>query len=235
MQGFADRHFTFPYESYTEAPGVIESENQMFGRIRRHDGRQTFSVDVHNEIEFGVAPNFQLGVYYANWSYTSGSPGQPTEYKYQGAALEAKYRLMDEHTGKPFGLAILGEIAAGRQFFGLETRLIADKRLGKWQLAYNLILESEWQDQDLRARTITLGQSAGARYDLCQNFSVGVEGRYEAGFPNRGEPTTNTVFVGPVACYHVERFYITATAAVQATNVSSEPKFFPRVIFGFKF
>src|SRR5260221_13551250 len=112
----ADRHFTFPYESYTEAPGVIESENQVFGLVRRIDGRQTFGLDVHNEIEFGIAPDFQLGVYFANWSYRDGRTGDPAGFQFEGGALEAKYRLLDEHKGKPFGLALLAEVAAGRRF-----------------------------------------------------------------------------------------------------------------------
>lgn len=231
----ADRHFTFSYESYTELPGVIESENRVFGRVRRHDGRQTFGLDVHNEIEFGVVPDFQLGVYVANWTYRGGRVGEPAGFQYESASVEAKYRLMDEHKGKPFGLAILAEIAAGRRFFGLESRLIIDKRFGKWQAVYNFIVETEWSDGNLKSRTITLGQSAGLRYDLARNFSAGLEGRYEAAFPNQQGPTTHTVFMGPVVSYHVDRFYVTASAQFQATNVLDEPKFFPRVIFGFKF
>jgi hypothetical protein len=232
---FADRHFTFPYESYTEAPGVIESENQVFGLIQRENGRRTFGLDVHNEIEFGIAPDFQLGVYFANWNYRDGRGMEPAGFQFEGGAVEAKYRLLDQHKGKPIGLALLAEVAAGRRFFGLETRLIIDKRFGNWQAAYNLIVESEWEDLNLRSRTITLGQNAGVRYDLAPSFSAGLETRYEAAFPNQGGSTTNTVFVGPVASYHVERFYVTASAQIQATCVSDQPKFFPRVIFGFKF
>lgn len=231
----ADRLFTFPYESYTEAPGVIESENQISGLVRRIDGRRTFGLDVHNEIEFGVARDFQLGVYFANWNYRDGRTGDPAGFQFEGAAIEAKYRLMDEHKGKPFGLALLAEIAAGRRFFGLESRLIIDKRFGKWQAAYNLIVETKWSDVNLRSETVTLGQSAGLRYDLAPNFSAGLEARYEAAFPNQHEATTNTVFAGPVVSYHVERFYVTVSAQFQATNVVDEPRFFPRMIFGFKF
>jgi hypothetical protein len=231
----ADRHFTFPYESYTEAPGVIESENQVFGLVRRSAGRQTFGLDVHNEIEFGIARDFQLGVYIANWNYRDGRTGDPAGFQFDGGAIEAKYRLLDEHQGKPFGLALLAEVAAGRRFLGLESRLIVDKRFGKWQAVYNVILESEWEDEHLQSRTITLGQSAGLRYDVARNFSAGLETRYEAAFPNHGESTTHAVFVGPVVSYHVERFYITASTQFQATNVLDQPKFFPRVIFGFKF
>lgn len=234
-QSLADRHFTFPYESYTEAPGVIEAENHVLGALRRVDGRIKFGLDVHNELEFGVARDFQLGIYYANWSYRSGQAGDRTMFRYESAAVEAKYRLMDEHKGQPFGLAFLGEVAGGRRFLGLETRVIADKRLGRWQAVYNLIVESEWEDVQLRSRTITLGQSAGLRYDLAPSLSLGMEGRYEAGFPNRGESTSHTVFAGPVVSYHVERVYVTASAAFQVTDVREQPRFFPRVIFGFKF
>ena len=231
----ADRHFTFPYESYTEAPGVVESENQFFGRVRRVEGRKTFGLDVRNEIEFGVARNFQLGVYFANWNYRDGRAGVPAGFQFEGAAIEGKYRLMDEHQGKPFGLAVLAEIAAGRRFLGVESRLIIDKRFGQWHAAYNIIVEAEWSDVNLKSRTIVLGQSVGVRYDFARNFSVGLESRFEAAFPNQHEPVTNTVFVGPVASYHVDQFYVTASAQFQVTNVLDEPKFFPRVIFGFKF
>lgn len=232
----ADRHFTFLYESYTEAPGVIESENQVFGRVAPVDGKRSFGVDVFNELEFGLAKNFQLGIYYANRSYRDGrSEGEPRGARYGGVALEPKLRLWSQAEGKPVGVAVLGEVAVGRRFLGLESRLIVDRRVGKWQGAYNFIVESEWEDRGLRARTVTLGQSAGLRYDLTATFSAGAELRYEVAFPNQGEPTTHTVYLGPTLGYDQERFYVTATPAVQLTSVREEPRFFPRVIVGLKF
>ena len=231
----ADRHFTFPYESYAEAPGVIESENQVFGRLRRVAGRQTFGIDVRNEIEFGVAKDFELGVYVANWTYRDGRLDDSRGFHYEGVALEPKYRIWDEHAGKPLGIAVLGEIGGGRRFFGLEGRLIVDKRVGKWQAAYNFVVESEWSDFRLRSRTIVLGQSAGVRYDLTPSFSAGAELRYEAAFPNQHEPVEHTLFLGPVFCWDRERFYLTASPSFQVTGVKNEPRFFPRVIAGLKF
>ncbi len=231
----ADRHFTFPYESYTEAPGVIESENQIFGRYRRVDGKRAFGIDIRNEVEFGVAKDFQLGLYVANWNWRNGKGEEPKGFTYQGGAVEGKYRILNEHDGKPFGLAVLGEIATGRRFFGLESRLVADKRVGRWQFAYNLVVESEWSDRNLRTRDITLGQNVGLRYDATEHLSVGVEGRYEAVFPNHSDPVEHVLFIGPVATFHTERFYVTASAQFQATNVNGEPRFFPRIIAGFKF
>ncbi len=231
----ADRFFTFPYGSYTEAPGVVESENQIFGRYRRVDGQRTFGIDVRNEIEFGLGKDFQLGLYAANWNWRNGKGGEPRGFTYESAAVEGKYRIFNEHAGKPFGLAVLGEIAAGRRFFGLEGRLIVDKRIGRWQAAYNLVLESEWSDRNLRTRDLVLGQHAGIRYDVAEHVSVGAEGRFEVIFPNQGKPTEHVFFAGPLATFHTERFYVTASAQFQVTNGVGEPRFFPRVIAGFKF
>ena len=231
----ADRHFTFAYESYTEAPGVIESENQVFGRVRPVDGARSFGVDVFNEVEFGLAQNFQLGFYYANWTYRDGRGSDPRGARYGGVALEPKLRLWSQSEGRPVGVAVLGEVAAGRRSFGLESRLIVDRRVGAWQGAYNFIVESEWEDRGLRAHTVTLGQSVGVRRDLPAGFSLGAELRYEAALPNRGEPTTHTVYLGPTLGYDRERFYVTVTPAVQLTSVPEEPRFFPRVIVGLKF
>ncbi len=227
----ADRHFTFPYESYTEEPGVIESENQIFGGARPVGNRRNFTLSVENEVEFGVVPNFELGLYYSRWSYANQGRG----FHFDAVAVEPKYRLWNQRDGKLVGVALLGEVAGGRHFLGLEGRLIVDRRVGRWQAVYNLVLESEREGARLEANPLVLGQSVGLRYDVTPACSLGAELRYEAAFPGGSARIENTVFLGPTLSYATTRFYVTATPALQATSTPGEPRFYPRAVIGVKF
>ena len=137
------RHFTFVYEAPTSPPGSVEIENWVTMRFKNG----FTDADFRHEIEIGITEHFQASIYLANWDYTRSSDNRGAHY--QSSSLELIYNLTNP-VADPVGISLYQEISAGRRFFASETKLIAQKNFGPLILAYNLVLEAEWEEEGLR-------------------------------------------------------------------------------------
>jgi len=226
------RHFTFLYEAPTSAPGSIESENWITWE-RVTNPEQSDQIGFRHEVEVGVTDHFQASIYFVDWSYARHR--NQSGFNYSDSAIELIYNLTNPVID-PVGLSVYQEIQVGRQHFELESKLIAQKNLGRLILDYNLTLEAEWEEQGLREHQGELQQALGASYELSPRISVGLEFLHEFVFPNwRDEGKIRNVFVGPNVAFRHQNWLVTVTALAQATNTQDEPDFQLRTIFGFGF
>jgi hypothetical protein len=221
------RHFTFVYEAPTAAPGSVEIEN--WATTRFNDGFT--DAEFRHEIEFGVTEHFQASVYLANWDYTRSSDNRGTHY--QSSSLELIYNLTNP-AADPIGISLYQEISAGRRFFESETKLIAQKNFGPLILAYNLVLEAEWEEEGLREHNGEIQQVLGASYAISPRVSVGAEMLHEILLPAwKSSQAENNFFLGPNISYRGDRWFATVTALAQTTRTEGEPDYQVRLIVGF--
>ena len=217
------RHFTFLYEAPTSPPGSVELENT----VTWQHGSNSNDVFIREELEIGITDRLQLGIYPLDWSHRSDDG-----LHYDGGALEAIYNLSNPVID-PVGISLYQEIGAGRRLFESESKLIAQRNLGRWILAYNATLEAQWEDRHLEDE---FQQALGASYEFSPRFSVGVELLHEFVFPAwRDDEKIQNVFVGPNVSYRRANWFVTTSVLAQATDTSGEADFQWRTIFGIGF
>jgi hypothetical protein len=219
------RHFTFIYEAPTSPAGSIESENWTTTRFS--DGFT--EANFRHEIEIGITVHFQASIYFANWDYTRR---ENRGAHYDSSSLELIYNLTNPVTD-PIGISLYQEIGGGRRAFESETKLIAQKNFGPLILAYNLTLEAEWEDENLREHNGEIQQAFGASYELSPRVSVGAEMLHEVLLPAwHSSEAENNFFIGPNVSYRGNRWFATVTALAQTTRTEGEADYQVRLIFG---
>ena len=220
------RHFSYVYEAPTSPPGSIEIENWATSNF--NDGLS--GLQFRHEIEIGVTEQFQASVYLANWDYTRSSDNRGVHY--QSSALELIYNLTNP-VAAPIGISLYQEIGAGRRKFESETKLIVQKNFGPLILAYNLVLEAEWEEQGLHEDTGEVQQALGASYEISPRMSMGAEILHEIVLPGwRGSAAENNFFMGPNVSYRGDGWFATVTALAQTTRTRGEADCQVRLIFG---
>jgi hypothetical protein len=228
------RRFTYVYEVMTSPPGDVESENWVTWKTRKPDDRGFDQVEFRHELEFGITEKFQLAVYFAEWDYHRGISAGESGFTLQGSAIEMIYNLTNP-VADPIGLAVYQEFNGGYRFFESESKLLAQKNLGKFVIAYNATLEAEWEGEGLDERTGEFQQSLGVSYEISQRLLVGAEFVHELEFPDWSSPESGRFFAGPNVSFRHRAWWVTLTALGQVTGAGGEPDLQVRTIFGFSF
>jgi hypothetical protein len=227
-----ERPFGFSYEATTAAKGSIEYEQWVTWKARRGDPGAKNEWQFRHELEFGITDRFQLGLYLSNWKIINEMGS--TRGLWDSVAVEAIYNLSNPTTDW-IGSAIYGEVTVGDRKVELEGKLILQKNIGRWKIAYNAILEAEWEGSGLRDDKGEFGQTFGVSYELSPSWSVGAELLHEVEFDHWGPAGDNVVYLGPNVSHRFKRGYVTAAVLMQATGIHDEPDVQSRLIFGFRF
>jgi len=223
------RHFTFLYEAPTSAPGSLEFENWMTWK-RGTNPERSDAVEFRHELEYGVTDKLQASLYFPDWSYDDNPDG--SGWTLAGGAVEFIYNLTNP-VDDPVGLSLYQEYKVGYRFFEWESKVILQKNLGRWILAYNATLEAVWEGDDLEEREGEFTQAIGASYEISHRLSVGAELLHEMVFPEwQDGETIRNLFIGPNVSYRRGDWFVTVSALAQATDTANEPDFQVRTVFG---
>jgi len=226
------RHFTFIYEAPTSAPGTLESENWITWQ-RASDPEDANKLVFRHELEYGVTEHFQASLYFADWFYDDTRSGSGTVF--EDVALELIYNLTNPVID-PVGLSLYQEYKGGYRLFEWESKVILQKNIGRWILAYNATVEATWEGEDLAETEGEISQSLGASYEINPRLSVGLEMVHEIVLPEwRDRKDIRNFFVGPNISYRRGHWFVTTSVLAQATDTSDEPDFQWRTIFGIGF
>lgn len=228
------RRFTYVYEATTAAPGSIESENWITWGTSPREERRFNVVDFRNEIEIGVTEHFQASIYVADWGHREDPGANEHEFSYQDSAIELIYNLTNPTTDL-LGLALYGEVRGGPEKLELESKVILQKNVGRFVIAYNGTLEAKWEGDRLEERGAELAQSFGVSYEVSPALLVGTELLHEIDIPDWSRAEDSILYGGPNLSYRRGNWWATVTPLAQLTNVSSEVDFQARLIFGFSF
>lgn len=228
------RRFTYVYEVTTSPPGDVEVENWVTWKTHQPDDHNFDRVEFRHELEFGITEKFQAAIYLADWNYHRGvSAGEPG-FTLDGSAVELIYNLTNP-VADPIGLAVYQEVQAGYRRFESESKLIAQKNLGRFVAAYNATLEAAWEGEGLREREGEFQQSLGLSYEVSPRLLFGAEFVHEIAFPDWSEAEPGKFFAGPNISFRHRNWWVTVTALAQITDAGDEPDFQIRSVFGFSF
>ena len=232
-----ERRFTYTYETTTSPQGAVELENWVTWRHQNvKDGKDADVFRFRHELEFGITDRLQLGLYLFDWQYDD-QDSEGHEARWQESGVELIYSLTNPTTDF-LGSALYGEVLIGEHSLELEGKLILQKNFGPLRVAYNAIIEAEWEGEkfgDFEERNGELAQTLGVSYDLAKRFSVGAEVLHEVELPEWEEASDSVVYAGPNISARFGRVFVTATALFQVTDIEGEPDAQVRVITGFDF
>jgi hypothetical protein len=228
------RRFTYVYEATTAAAGSYESENWATWGTSPREERRFNAVDFRHEIEFGVTEHLQAAIYVADWGYREDPGASEHGFSYQDSAIELIYNLTNPTTDL-LGLALYGEVRGGPDELELESKVILQKNLGRFVLAYNGSLEAKWEGDRLEKRGGELAQSLGVSYEVSPAWLLGAELLHEIDIPDWSKAEDSILYGGPNLSYRRGNWWATLTPLAQLTNVASEVDFQTRLIFGFSF
>ncbi len=235
----SERRFAYTYEATTAPAGEVEIENWVTWKSKRESGSRGNEFEFRHEIEFGITDRLQAGIYVVDWKVVDAVAGgaDGAQAIYQDSAVELIYNLTNPVTDW-IGSAVYGEVKLGDQKFELEGKLILQKNFGPIVVAYNAVIEAEWEGESFghfNERKGVFEQTLGASYQITPNFLLGGEFLHEIEFSEWSEAGDPIVYAGPNASFRYDRFFLTATALVQATGIADEPDFQLRTIMGFHF
>jgi hypothetical protein len=226
------RRFTYVYEVTTSPPGDVEIENWVTWKTRKPDDRGFDQIDFRHELEFGITDKFQAAIYLADWNYHRGNSAGGRGSSYTGSALELIYNFTNP-VADPIGLAVYQEFQIGYRRFESESKLLAQKNVGKVVVAYNATLEAEWEGEGLQEGQGEFQQSLGVSYETSPHLLFGVECLHEVAFPEWSQTESGKFFAGPNVSVRAGKYWGTVTALAQLTRAGGEPDFQLRAIFGF--
>jgi hypothetical protein len=230
------RPFTFVYDTYPHGPQGFEYEQWVTWSHGTDEDNGFNEYNFKHEFEFGLAENFDLGIYVADWSYLDTADGSDTQF--EGAAVEGILYLSSPVTDF-IGVGLYGEIKVGEDELEFENKLLLQKDVGPWIFAYNLVVETELEGvfdkgEENEVEGV-LGHALGASYRLSDAWHVGAEATIESEFEDWSDYDATVVYAGPNASYWSESWYVTTTAMFQLTNEEDDPNFELRLIAGFQF
>jgi hypothetical protein len=228
------RRFTYVYEATTSPPKTIESENWITWRTSPAEQNRFNAIDFRHELEFGVTERLQLGLYLADWSYREDPAANAHGAKFQDAALELIYNLANPTTDL-LGAAVYGEFRGGPEELELESKIILQKNLGQFVIAYNGTLESTWEGDHFEEKSGELSQALGLSYEVSPRLLLGAELLHEIDLPHWSGAEDSVVYAGPNLSYRWDNWWATVTPLVQVTDVASEVDVQTRLILGFSF
>ena len=219
-----ERRFAFSYEAKRYVPGEVELENWITWKTDDAFDR----IDFRHELEFGVTERLQIGLYLANWRWQDGEGSE-----YRNSAVEAIYNIFNPYED-PFGFSLYGEVKFGDDFLELESKVILQKNVGDWAIAYNLIIESEWEDEGLSTVKGELANTLGISYLVNPRLGFGLEALYEVEIEEWEDFGKSAVYLGPNMTARFGRAWITAAGLFEVTS-TDEPDFQLRAITGWHF
>ena len=224
-----ERLFTYSYEPETLTKGSWEFEQWVTWRGLRNDavGKRDYSRwELREEIEYGVTDRYTTALYWniKTLSYKdSATNGRTSETELLSFSSENRYMLLNP-AENPVGVTLYVEPTFSDREIELEQKIIIGQRHGDWKWAVNLIHETEWSLlEDEKEGVVDL--TAGVTRNIGKHWSLGLELRDHNEIPEYKTWENTALFVGPVASYRAERWWITMTVLPQifGKNFGGEP------------
>jgi hypothetical protein len=200
-----ERKFTYSYESKVLPQGTWEFEQWATLRTRVEQGHvQVWQF--REEIEYGLTDRLTTALY-LNWEYEAirGVNGVENEHEveFETVSSEWKYKVLDA-AADPVGLLLYAEVAVGSEEQELEFKLIVDKQIGAFRLAYNYVVEFEREEEEEPngekewEKESAILHTFGISYQANPNFAVGAEAFFHQAFEGTFKEQEHLAFfVGP--------------------------------------
>ena len=220
----SERRFTYTYESLVMSQGEVEIEPWTTFRLGKEDYYSR--IDQRIEFEVGLTSRLQTA-FYLNMTSTTAQVDSSleSEFEWGGISNEWKFKLRDP-VADPFGLALYFEWGASTTEFELEAKVIADKRFDRVLVAFNAVVEPEWEfeveggsDVEAEHEETNLEFDLAGAYFLTKRTALGIEARNTNQFiPGEGQHHS-ALFAGPVVSYASDTWWATLTVLPQVAKL----------------
>lgn len=242
------RPWTFTYDVYPAGKGNFEFEQWATWKTHKKEEKGFDRFEFREEIEFGIADNFDLAVYAPTWNYEDSKERKGA--RYDSVGIEGILYL--SKPSDAVGVALYGEINVGEsgREFEFEQKLLVHKDIGPWSFAYNLIIETEVErgerdeltgDRENEVEGV-LGHAFGISYSINKSWRVGAEAVVESIYEDWSRYEKTTVYAGPSFAYvgngipgTKSNWWVTVTPMFQLSDRDDEPDFMVRMIAGIEF
>ncbi|HVM32003.1 MAG TPA: hypothetical protein VMU88_02650 [bacterium] len=217
----ADRHFIYTEESTVQDAGEKDLETYTTYRF----GRDAFysAMDQSLEFEVGLGGSAQFASY-LNFTQEfaaalpGGEPGLNTEGPVlDGVSTELKLKLAD-NVADPLGVGLYFEPEFEPDELDLETKLILDKKMGSWLVAFNLTAEPGFDYTDM-GTSLLLRPSLGVGYFLTSRWFIGLEAMNENFYDDA--PMRSVLSAGPELEYAGDSWWVAVAFLPQLANIGS--------------
>ncbi|HIA01618.1 MAG TPA: hypothetical protein EYN66_06860 [Myxococcales bacterium] len=140
----------------------------------------------------------------------------------QGMAWETKWKLQDP-VADPVGVGLYLELGLQPHELELETKLLLDKRMGKFLFAFNLVgeIEAEREDGAFKRKTI-LELDMGLAYFLTDHFTLGLEIRNLNVFEGFDIYEQSLVYAGLTMSYAAKSWWLALTVLPQVASFGGD-------------
>jgi hypothetical protein len=221
-----ERRFVYSYEAQPFVPNQLEMETWL---TWKDTGSGSGSYTFRHELEYTFTEKLQLGLYLPTWEYEDDSAD------IKSIDLEAIYNLTDPNESF-LGSSLYGEVKIWDEFLKLETKLLLQKNFGPLVVAYNAVVEAEWEHEGLEDTEGELKQTLGVSYMVSPKFAFGAEGFQELKIPDWSwdQRESSAVYLGPNASLRLGRNWLTVAALWEVTHTEEED-FQVRAIWGLHF
>src|SRR5215510_14265891 len=127
------RPFTFTYDTYAVGKGNAEFEQWVTYQTRTDEDNSFTRYEFREELEYGLADNFDISLYFVNFSYEDSDAR--TGLHYDSTSVETIFYVLNpvEHF---IGLGLYNEVAVGDGQVEFEQKILLQKDIGNWTLAY---------------------------------------------------------------------------------------------------
>lgn len=221
-----ERKFAFTYEAESFTPGSFEYEQWVTWKTR--DGFDR--IDFRHEFEYAPSERLSLGFYLPDWRWQNDKGSEIHDL-----GIEAIYNLTDPNESA-FGSSLYGEVKVWDEFVELEGKILLQKNFGPLTVAYNAIVEAEWEGEDLHEKKGVFAQTVGLGYSLNEKFGLGLEMVHEIEFADWGAASPSVFYAGPNFTAKIgSSAWATVAGLWQVSDESGEPDFQLRSLVGINF
>jgi hypothetical protein len=220
-----ERRFTYTYESLVLNTGEVEMEPWTTFRVGRDD--YYARIDHRLEFEFGLSSRLQTA-FYLNFNATTAQADSAlnSDFEWGGISNEWKFKLKDP-VADAVGMALYFEWGASTEELELEAKLILDKRWSELLVAFNAVVEPEWEfevepgtdEVEAENEQINFEFDMGAAWFATPRTSLGVEVRNTNTYLPGDGYEQSALFAGPVVSHGAETWWMTLTVLPQIAKL----------------
>ncbi|MGB9852921.1 MAG: hypothetical protein ACPLPX_08690 [Candidatus Kapaibacteriota bacterium] len=213
---FSDkRSYVWTYEYLIMEPGKAEIEHYLtLSAPKFNEIKGKASVEHKLEVEVGMTKHFDFSIY-------QKFVQQPEQnLQYTGFDLRARF-LIGEKNQFPLDPLIYIEYGSDATLSShkFETKLILAKDIGRLNIAFNPIIEIEYEDE----AEFAFEYAFGTRYLISELFGAGLE--------LKGDKKAH--YIGIVLSHGKENLWVAASPTFMfSKNLNNKPEFLFRMILG---
>ncbi len=222
-----DRLFTYTYQSGVLNKGQRELE--VFNTLRTGKAEYYGRFDNRIEFETGLAKNLQTSFYLNLTSITESVGINPTKSLQTEHEIsfsnEWKYKIFDPLLN-PFGMALYGEYEIGTTEYGLEGKLIIDKKIDNFDVAANATYELELHansNPDITnwEKVARADLNLSVAYELNSHLHLTLENVFQNVFQS-GILSHNALYSGLGISYSQDKYWINFTVLPQIVSFKGQ-------------